>query len=501
MCERESSDWETHDDDLTLSLDAGRSDHFNSSCMVRSVECAPRKVSVGLRPFVACGDSSSQTPPACRASHSSWAKVQRHNGTEMEGLERGSRCAQQAIEAYICSLPARVGDDDLKPADWAFGADPPSVGKFVAHFALQLYLSTTQLSRPFRHVLPADALQGWRWRPRGGCHIEGIHTDRIDAWIRPDVCAGYASTRQRQSDDGSGGSAKLAQLLLVARGNSSGDWSASADPLWVATKGGGSTGAGLWLAGQLVRLVWRNAQGPCTRARVTGLLEEPYKRLRSVEEKASGARWSIAMHIRRGDACQRWGASRTAEYDAVAADPSSSSSSPARRSARVTERPCFHARDYLDAARMLMGTLRQRRGRRRRAGAVPWLLVASDSAEAVAELGAIVDPREFVVLQASGPRGTAWGGVAEGANLKSSRGKRAAADEFIEARNERGLVDRAAVVASLFADVELLSRADAFVGTAASFTSRVALFSIVGEKGSIPPFIMIDRPLKELWFA
>jgi hypothetical protein len=39
------------------------------------------------------------------------------------------------------------------------------------------------------------------------------------------------------------------------------------------------------------------------------------------------------------------------------------------------------------------------------------------------------------------------------------------------------------------------------VGTAASWTSRAALLAIVGERGVVPPFAMVDRPLKQLWFS
>ena len=47
----------------------------------------------------------------------------------------------------------------------------------------------------------------------------------------------------------------------------------------------------------------------------------------------------------------------------------------------------------------------------------------------------------------------------------------------------------------------LLAHADAFIGTASSFTSRVILLAIAGERGAVPPFAMVDRPLHELWFA
>ena len=165
------------------------------------------------------------------------------------------------------------------------------------------------------------------------------------------------------------------------------------------------------------------------------------------------------------------------------------------------------------------------------------------------------------------PRGEAWGGVEEGANV----GKRRAAAKrgFIEARNAAGLVNRTANFAvrssrdmapgarhgretaerqprgsrqtgarpptdsrqtadrqptdrrqtadrqptdsrqtaeipfaqALSSDLRLLSASHGFVGTAASWTSRLALLAITGERGALPPFVMLDRPLGQLWFA
>lgn len=102
-------------------------------------------------------------------------------------------------------------------------------------------------------------------------------------------------------------------------------------------------------------------------------------------------------------------------------------------------------------------------------------------------------------MLAQGRRGDSWGGVREGASIGKSQLE--AAKEFIEARNQRGLVDRSAVFGSFFADLELLAHAHAFVGTAASWTSRVVFLAIIGERGVIPPFWMVDRPLGQLWFA
>ena len=77
------------------------------------------------------------------------------------------------------------------------------------------------------------------------------------------------------------------------------------------------------------------------------------------------------------------------------------------------------------------------------------------------------------------PRGAGWGGAAEGDADGLPRDKALA--HFIETRNEKGLIDRRRLFGALFADLQLLSRADAFVGTAASWTSRLVLLAIAGE--------------------
>ena len=63
-----------------------------------------------------------------------------------------------------------------------------------------------------------------------------------------------------------------------------------------------------------------------------------------------------------------------------------------------------------------------------------------------------------------------------------------------------GLVNRTAVLASLLGDLRLLAKATAFVGTASSWVSRLALLAIIGESAVIPRGVLLDRPLRELWF-
>jgi hypothetical protein len=124
------------------------------------------------------------------------------------------------------------------------------------------------------------------------------------------------------------------------------------------------------------------------------------------------------------------------------------------------------------------------------------LLIASDSADALREL--VTAAQDMDVHHVVAPRGEAWGGVKEGAVLGLSRGE-VQRSHFIEQRNERGLVDRRLVFASLHADLDLLAGADAFVGTAASWISRLALLAITGEAGVVPPHEFLDKPLGSIW--
>lgn len=360
-----------------------------------------------------------------------------------------------------------------------------------------------------------------------------IHED----WFRRDVCHRMRSGSQQLPGPTMRGVSHATalsrtkvgiKLLELMRGNSSGRWKASEDPFWVATQDGGITTAGLWVAGQLVHHV-RAAAGRCAQERTRLLLAnasavipahtpqtsplhvpEPQPRQRarlSARRRAAALQRTqlpplaprpaavgvaaapnqptiatlrqshplrIAVHVRRGDACERW-----AQRGDSSTDP----------------RPCFPAREYIESARALVKAMT------RPASTHVTLLLATDSPlaehEFVREI-AITWP-EAAVVHVRTARGAGWGGVAEGA--VTGKAEKDVIDDFIEVRNDRGLVDRAAVISSLLADLELLAGAEAFVGTASSWTSRLVLFSVIGELGRVPPFALLDRPLKQLWFA
>ena len=126
--------------------------------------CPPALHRAGLRSALNCGDSAT-APPTC--SGPAWTTSLQHDGWPFgSGRRRGVACAQHAFEQYLCQLPGQGGrSGELRPADWAFGAEPPTVGKFVARVAMQLYLGAAAASPAFRPLLPREALRQWSWRP------------------------------------------------------------------------------------------------------------------------------------------------------------------------------------------------------------------------------------------------------------------------------------------------------------------------------------------------
>ena len=420
-----------------------------------------------------------------------------------EPRARAVRCARESLNAYMCALPPAAHEPGPKPPDWAFSDNPATVGKFVARWAMHLYLALGA-AVPRRYVLPSAELQRWRWLPAGGCGGQG------SAWFRRDVCAAGVPANDAAAGppppalhETAGGR----RLLEIALGNTSGRLDAPrVDRFWEVAATGGKTAAGMWLAGQQVQRV-RAAVGPCVAAAVHGHVASAVSvgggggavgggggavggggGLRATFRRGGGA-LTVAVHVRRGDACERWASRGDGATD--------------------SSRPCFAAAEYVSAAEEVAARLQRRAAAAASVGAgrrpTVRLLLASDSASALDELAAAARNRSSAawarveVAWLPLPRGAGWGAVADGANLGLSR--KAAMREFIEARNSRGLVDRPSVLTSLFADLELLSRAHGFVGTAASFASRLALLAIVGERGAVPPFVMLDRPLGQLWFA
>lgn len=569
--------------------------------------CSAAQAALALdRAVTKCGDSGSLPPgcdPALQWTSHSYARSIKPPGAQ---LLRQRQCARDELSTYLCGLPIRSEARALpKPPDWAFGSVPPTPGKFLARWVLHLYLALTDPS-PSRYVLPSVELKAWPWLPAHGCDL----ANGSAAWLIADVCAAIESDASKRANSSkahreilaSGTRRGLAplrddeleagfsELFLVARGNRSGLWQADENPEWVATQGGGRTTPGLWLAAQLMRHV-RGAMGPCLRRQTHHWVKgarPPHDRSNSLADslvrehrwreqrlreqrlrgvgsqhgrllrRSPGRPRRVALHIRRGDACERYGTYIGAgvsgapppvlhfvhnwRSEAIAVALLLLVFCGLRRCTKAAccqsiiprimmapevrfgvvlfatlltagvlvpfvtdtqisqKRPCFGAADYLKAARELLAANASNVPPHELLHEPPQLLVASDSPAAISELrAAFAHPREFEITSAQGGRGAGWGGAAEGANMDKAREE--ARRQFIETRNGAGLVDRSQALASLFADLEVLSQSDAFVGTAASWTSRLIFLAIIGEAGGVPPFIFLDRPLGGFWFA
>ena len=220
--------------------------------------CSARVVGAGLSPHIACGNSAA-LPPSCD-KHTSWTEARVFNGSDMHSLNRRHKgvapdsaavCAQRAFDSYMCGLEVHGRHDGYRPADWAFGEDPPTVGKFVARIAMRLYLGITSSSNPLRPVLASSTLRTWRWRPANGCPARANREAQADsAWLLVDVCSAHTmSGHGASSNAGSGGSGSrplrhIERILDIVRGNTSGSWPTGSDLMWMATAGGGETLAG-----------------------------------------------------------------------------------------------------------------------------------------------------------------------------------------------------------------------------------------------------------------
>lgn len=442
-------------------------------------------------------------------------------------FKRDASCAQAAFEEYMCSLPtasedalpsAMGGVDSLRFGD--FGDAPPTIAKFLARTALLLYVSSTAERAPFRYVMPFTRLTSWEWRPDGSGRSSCSQSTNAEAWFYADVCTRYS----RAVTLTPAVRTVMAHIAQAARGVPETIQRLQPDSPWVkrsssvATQGihelllGGRTHAGAWWAGQCMRLVLSSA-GPCgvqLRRQFGSLVNiQPtprplltsWAKLGSVAGPAirvaaptlmsttCNSSTKIAVHIRRGDACMRWAERGDGRID------------PEGDCGRPIGRPCYTAEDYVAAANDVLRAVHRipetpQRSRRSCAS----LLLASDSSEAINDVQRIAFRAGYGrIYFVRTNRGQAWGGASELASLNVDAPS--AENNFIEIRRRRGLVNTTATLGSALADIDLLAGAHAFVGTSASWQSRLFLLAIAGRTGALPPFVMVDRPHYELWYT
>lgn len=407
------------------------------------------------------------------------------------------RCARRAFRSYLCSLPTS-SEAATGGVDGEFGASPPTFAKYLSRWALMLYVSTSHPHRPTRHV-PPD-LQHWAWRP-GGCAGE--------SGLQADVCSGRKSGQKGRLAALISRSSEGRALLGRVRGHLG---VAGAANTAAALRRGGRSLAGLWWASVLVGWV-TSSLGPCSRSIRDSALSTAGTG--SGREAAVCSR-EVAVHMRRGDACERWAALGDGRLD------------PEGDCGGAIGRPCFGAAVYLQGVRRVLRHVRGKGGKGDGKGGSKGdgkgggkgdgrcgvaLRLASDSASAVVELrgglgggvlgGGGLGAARLIHLEASS-RGTGWGGVAE---LGPGATRRHAPADFIESRAARGLVNRSAAAATGLQDLSLLREAASshggagFVGSAASWFSRLAYLVLAGQAPLLPPFAMVDGPWQELWWS
>ena len=194
---------------------------------------------------------------------------------------------------------------------------------------------------------------------------------------------------------------------------------------------------------------------PSLEAEVRELLE---RRVRHPPAAAAAAAPTptIGMHIRRGDACETMGSAPAVGVTDLDAP-----------------RRCYPLSGYLKAVHEM-----------RRLYGASHVLLATDSAEVVQRIRRA--GRDFTWEWIAVDRGAVGGG--EGRNL----GKPPSERRYIEHRAEARDPANALVVASLLADLRLLSRADVIVGTSRSFVTVAAQLLVWARTGVLPPIISLE---------
>ena len=418
---------------------------------------------------------------------------------------------ESAFDEWLCSLPTSSAWPEGITAsllgehsDFAPVSDAMTVGKYVARWAMMLHLSTTT-EPPYRFVPPHRVLREWAWRPQAA--PRHARCEAADAWLAADVCAARTARSRHQETITAAARAAVAEARRAAIGTPRANHQAGAAAARLEATTRVSNGAALWWAGALLRRVIHRGLGKCGEAAVVRRLQ-PAARSRGPATCSNGSLAAtdrsdlaqapaVAVHVRRGDACERWAAPGDA------------------RTRRGFGRPCFATVEYLRAARKVCRVLLRPSspGLVRRCR----LLVASDSPTAADELAVLAsrDPPqgdggdggdggageiEVEIEQVRAPRGAGWGGAyGVGESSRNRTSSMTSSAEFIERRNARGLVDRELTLSSLFADARLLVDAGGFVGTT-GWTSRLLLYAVLGGRTATPPFVLLDQPLgPHLW--
>jgi len=223
----------------------------------------------------------------------------------------------------------------------------------------------------------------------------------------------------------------------------------------------------LWWEGQMTRHAL-NSLGPCG-YNMRGALAKKVTTVGNSSADSAGP--VIAMHIRRGDACMRWGQ----RDDGGKMFP--------------LGRPCYKMDAYMGAARELQAQYGANR-----------ILLATDSPCVVEEEiqkyasefeFKFVDFNRSLVSGAANGNGRGCDRDNVTWSWPKSQNDTKAQGHFMEKRNLTD-AERVLIFGSFHAEVNLLSTADLLVGTGGATFTQTIFTAMVGARGVQPPFIMVD---------
>ncbi|CAK9074071.1 Uncharacterized protein SCF082_LOCUS36120 [Durusdinium trenchii] len=215
-----------------------------------------------------------------------------------------------------------------------------------------------------------------------------------------------------------------------------------------------SMGSSIFFQGLALRYVLDHSMGPCLRR---NLAERLAQRRHVVPDKGHGACRGdapvIAMHVRRGDACE-----------VVKAKPFWDENA----------RPCFSTSLYMEAA----VELREKYGACR-------VRLATDDADIIGDLEKIANMYQFSFSHLGHERQL---------YKPPFRGEAG----FIENR-QWSSAQRTEITTSMLADIRFLAGADLLIGTASSTVTRLSLLGIAAYSGRLPAFISLDAPFNNFY--
>ena len=314
--------------------------------------------------------------------------------------------------------------------------------------------------------------------------------EKDEAWVVSDACPSQLAPSHwpAAAELVAGGGAAGGLQAFVGAGEDvlrSAAHAATSSDAWA----GGYSAAAVWWAGQLA------AHSLASFGRCGVLAAQKLQRTggpgagsgtgAARERKKGGGGLRVAMHIRRGDSCMRWAKARG-------------------DSSLRGGRPCFPTNMYLDAARQVWkqygggggesgggGEGGEGSGSGGGGGGTPTLHLATDSAEAAEAVAIALRAEGWAVVSLLFDRASVGGSETANAGKQVDKGT-----VYIEDRLKvhDPTLDQELVIGSLLAELELLSSADALIGTSSSWVTRLAFLLMVGRRGTPPPFVFLDGP-------